>query len=157
MTLETPDERLERLRAGLPFWYRDKWRRVSANGIEPHGSSKEDPRDPEPEQVSACRAWLREFAAPTKTIRRERSSYQYKHAVEDSARALGVSLYVSNGAFIVAAIAEGYRLERDDYSSQNALFALTLLRKTKELGKKAGVWAAPSSNVIERHRDESRQ
>ena len=59
------------------------------------------------EQIAICCAYLSRFAKPTKTIRRKRSSYGWKHVVEGWA-----GTYISNGAFMVAARILGYRLER---------------------------------------------
>ena len=92
-------------------------------------------------EIALSREWLREFASPTKTIRARcgRSSYALKHAVERWTRQLhsqwrqidradrewtGNYHYVSNGAFIVAAIAEGYRVKRIS-DGPNAFFNLT--------------------------------
>jgi hypothetical protein len=118
-------------RADHPHFWRDRWRRVSAEGIEPHAGGPEKSADPEPQQIAACRAWLREFAVPTKTIRPRASSYGYKHVVERWTREKGVNLYIANGAFIAAAIVEGYRLERTDRSSPNAFFALRVRRQSE--------------------------
>ncbi len=63
------------------------------------------------DQVQACVDWLREFGTPTKTIRTWTDSYSLKHIVER-----WDGHYVCNGAFIVAAIREGYTAvpSRDD-------------------------------------------
>ncbi len=110
--------------------YLDKhrWRRVSAAGFEPNREGTEDTRDPSPEEIAACRLWLRTYAVPTKTIR-PRTSYGYKHHVERWA-----DLYVPNGAFIQAAILEGFRVERIDHTSINAVFALRMRRRGETPG-----------------------
>lgn len=60
-------------------------------------------------QVNACAQFVEHCCEPTKTFRRrERSSYGWKHLAE-----LVLGQYVCNGAFIVAALLAGYRLERD--------------------------------------------
>jgi hypothetical protein len=107
---------------------RARWRRISASGIEPNRFWPENMTEPDREQIAACRAWLREFAIATAAIRRRRSSYAYKHDVEDWARANEHALYVSNGAFIVAAIAEGVRVERAIEAGLNAVFAFRVRR-----------------------------
>jgi len=75
------------------------------------------------EQVAICCAYLKRFAKPTKTIRRKRSSYGWKHVVEGWA-----GTYISNGAFMVAARALGYRLKRIG-AEPNAWLNLALRRQ----------------------------
>lgn len=116
-----------------------EWARVSANGIEPNSTWKEDETDPVPAQIEKCREWLRAHAEPTRGIRRRHSSYGLKHAVERWTRAPGRSydqtdhfgrkwtgdyFYVSNGAFIAAALDEGYRAQRVRPGCLNAFFNL---------------------------------
>lgn len=63
------------------------------------------------EQVAICRVWLRHHARPLKTVSNSRSSYNYKHDVEEwLEHKQGLRSYVANGAFIAAAQAEGYRV-----------------------------------------------
>lgn len=78
---------------------------IHADGICRAGCSHEPPNA---EQVEACRAWLRTYAQPRKTFNRRSSSYGLKHDVE---RDSDGHLYVSNGAFLKAALLEGYRIE----------------------------------------------
>lgn len=66
-------------------------------------------RAPDAEQVGACRAWLRKYAQPRKTMNLRTSSYGLKHDVE---RDSDDEVYVSNGALIKAALFEGYRIEQ---------------------------------------------
>jgi hypothetical protein len=70
-----------------------------------------DPCPIDPEQVSICRVWIREYCTPRKTINTSSTSYGLKHRVENFCRNLGTPHYISNGAFIAAALAEGYRAE----------------------------------------------
>ncbi len=102
---------------------------------------------PNPGEVECCRAWLREWATPRKTLNTRRSSYGLKHDVERASQRQGVSylanlptndpsaselfdrIYVSNGAFIAAAIAEGYRLTPTQPGSPNAFFNFTVRRR----------------------------
>jgi hypothetical protein len=53
--------------------------------------------------VGRCADWIKANTTPRKTINRDRSSYGLKHDVE---RASGT--YVTNGAFIAAAIGLGF-------------------------------------------------
>jgi len=111
---------------------------IDANGIR----TSKYPRceDPDPEQVELCRRWLRLHAEPRKSVNRTVSSYGLKHFVEDWTRTLGQSfdqvdpwgrawtgdyLYVSNGAFIAAAIEEGYRILRCGPDSPNAFLNIS--------------------------------
>lgn len=61
-----------------------------------------------PREVDACRGWLREHTRPVQAInRRAGNSYSLKHQVESVA-----GHYVRNGAFIMAALLEGYQMDR---------------------------------------------
>ncbi len=77
---------------------------------------------PDPRQVVVCRRWIRWFVRPRKTINSRRSSYGLKHDAENWA-----GIYVTNGAFIAAAVAEGYRYEQID-RGPNANFNMGFAR-----------------------------
>ena len=87
--------------------------KIDANGFRYPGGPVYAP--PCEEQIDLARAWLRENCEPRKTINRDRSSYSFKH---DAERATGG--YIANGAFLVAAQLEGYKLERVHRRSPNA-------------------------------------
>jgi hypothetical protein len=76
---------------------------------------------PEAKEVELCKKWIKHNCLQTKTIRPKLGSYQFKHIVE---RNCGV--YISNGAFIQAAIELGY-----DYKpcGINADFNMTASRR----------------------------
>src|SRR5687767_4703646 len=57
--------------------------------------------------IGRCADWIRANVTPRKTINRSRSSYGLKHDVE---RASGRA-YVTNGAFIAAAIGLGFKFK----------------------------------------------
>ena len=58
------------------------------------------------DEVATCAAWI--LRQPlTKQVNMETSSYTYKHIVEDTSKAAGGISYVSNGAFIAAALGLG--------------------------------------------------
>lgn len=79
-------------------------------------------------QVSACRLWIRTHAHSTKTIRKRWSSYSLKSKVESWSQTVrgGVDyIYIPNGAFIVAAQLEGFRIEQCSARSPNAWFNMT--------------------------------
>lgn len=106
-------------------------------------SSTCDHREPNAAQVEACCEWLRRWAMPTATISLRRGSYALKHLVENASAQTGVVhlqtdrhgrrwggryLYVSNGAFITAALLEGYQMRQAGPDSLNAFFNLTVRR-----------------------------
>ena len=102
---------------------------ITANGLWPASSlcnGIEGPNrvPPNPKQVAICREWLALFAIHTKTIRPRRCSYEYKHDVERWTEKRGPREYIANGAFIAAAVAEGYRLKPTSDGSPNAYFNL---------------------------------
>ena len=60
-------------------------------------------------QIQLCSTFLDTYALPRKTINDRHTSYSYKHHVEQwTTYALGSTFYISNGAFIAAALREGY-------------------------------------------------
>lgn len=69
------------------------------------------------EAIGVSRVWIRRnFATALKPGRAKwRSSYWLKHRVEADCR----GVYVSNGAFIVAMMLEGYGIERFDPKTPN--------------------------------------
>ena len=89
-------------------------------------SSTEDPEELkqiDEHQIDVCMAWLEEFAKPKKSIKQGISSYSYKHVVEEWCSRIGKPEYISNGAFIVAAIRLGYRAVRGIHANDpNAYF-----------------------------------
>lgn len=79
---------------------------------------------PPSEEVVLCAAWIAEFAKKKKGINYKYSSYGLKHIVEKWARR-----YVSNGAFIQAAIDAGYEYQ---VRGQNGYFNMSLPRRYTE-------------------------
>ena len=63
------------------------------------------------DEICASSDWLR-TRVRRKTVDTRRNSYGYKHDVERWWRARGVGQYVSNGAFIVAAVGLGFTWRR---------------------------------------------
>ena len=98
--------------------------RVTANGIVDASAAGDAPDET---QIAACQAWLRANARPTKTIRPRPYSYALKHVVEAALGGPGRA-YISNGAFIVAALREGYRARRCSWTSPNAHFNMAFSR-----------------------------
>jgi len=78
---------------------------------------------PNREQVRACKAWVSEWVTPRKSINRQRDSYGLKDDVE---RWHGS--YISNGAFIQAAVECGYVAERISPDCPNARFNMSYVK-----------------------------
>lgn len=84
---------------------------------------------PSVEQVKICKRWINEFVNKRKTINEDRSSYGLKHKVEMWAEDTS---YVSNGAFIKAAVDLGYKYRRIR-DTPNAFFNMSFpRRRTKQ-------------------------
>lgn len=75
------------------------------------------------EEIAACRQWIRDRLRPRTTINIIHSSYGLKHRVEADLR----GWYVSNGAFIVAMLLEGYGMKAA-VNSPNAHFNFAFLK-----------------------------
>ena len=83
----------------------------------------------DPAQVVLCRAWLRRWAYRRRYINRMRGSYRLKHDVESAPG----GFYVTNGAFILAAILEGYRAIPCASGSPNAYFDLGIRKAPRPI------------------------
>jgi hypothetical protein len=81
------------------------------------------------DEFERSRRWLR-LIPKRQTINRAGSSYGLKHQAEDY---IG---YVSNGMFIAAAIAEGFRVKRCDSGSPNAYFNISSLARRMRVGER---------------------
>jgi hypothetical protein len=87
-------------------------------------------------QVELCRLWLRMYGTHTASINHRISSYGLKHRVTAALKYRVTSAhgaYVTNGAFIVAARLEGYRVERQQNGGPNALFNIYVKRRPRDL------------------------
>jgi len=73
-----------------------------------------------PEEFKAICDFLNENIGHIKTIYIGRTSYSYKHTVENY-----IHHYISNGMFIAAALACGYKMERCGINSPNSFFAMS--------------------------------
>ncbi len=71
-------------------------------------------------EIEICKRWISTFISPRTTLNNQYSSYGMKHLVEDWAET-----YVSNGAFIAAAIDLGYRYKQGQAKSPNAVFNMS--------------------------------
>ena len=80
----------------------------------------------DPNQVQTCVEWLlaHDAFSRRKTINTKYTSYSWKHKVERAK-----NQYVSNGAFICAALYLGYKMKRARLTSPNVYFNI---REVKE-------------------------
>src|SRR5919199_5860204 len=66
-----------------------------------------------------CQEWLQQLIS-VKTLNKKHSSYGYKHVVENWS-----NVYISNGAFIAAALAAGWHCEITNPNSPNVYLAMS--------------------------------
>jgi len=81
------------------------------------------PEKPPRFEVDICKLWIKKFIDPRKTINTRHGSYSLKHFVEDWA-----GHYISNGAFIQAAIELGFNYRN---RGPNAWFNMSFIRAEK--------------------------
>jgi uncharacterized protein YozE (UPF0346 family) len=95
---------------------------ITANGLVSSGvyDAEKYPL-PSPDEVQVCQSWIEKFAKRTKHINRETYSYSLKHRVERWSGS-----YVSNGAFILAALNMGYEFYPFQEQSPNVVFNMRL-------------------------------
>ena len=100
---------------------------VEAVGLVASGPAADLESLAEGAEVALCREWIQAFCRPSKDVTTNRSSYGYKHDVERWVRSKsGASHYISNGAFILAALAEGFRCAPTEPGSANAHFNMSI-------------------------------
>ena len=80
------------------------------------------------DEIEYCKEWINEFITPRNTINEQRSSYGLKHRVEQWPGR--ESKYVSNGAFILAALELGYTYKRIQ-NGPNAFFNMSFVKLNK--------------------------
>jgi hypothetical protein len=100
--------------------------KITARGLEPIETER---KKPDKDQVEACREVLRQ-CKKLKSVYRHMSSYKYKHIFE---RYLG--FYISNGAFIQAAVDEGFTVIENPpnaYFNISQKFINNLIKQTHE-------------------------
>jgi hypothetical protein len=84
---------------------------------------------PQESQIRTAENWIATFCRPRKLINARASSYELKHRAEDWTRKIGSSdPYISNGAFIAAALRSGYRMRPHFTGSPNAFFNMRLVK-----------------------------
>lgn len=76
------------------------------------------------EQVKTCEEWIKNNARKRETMNKDRTSYGLKHDVERD-----TGKYVTNGAFIQAAINLGYKAKPLANNSPNAEFNMGFAKK----------------------------
>lgn len=81
---------------------------------------------PEPYQVEVCEQWIAKNAHKVKNVVRDRNSYSLKHTVE---RTMEHLVYVSNGAFIQAAVNLGYTVYVEPNAPTNCYFNMSIPKK----------------------------
>jgi hypothetical protein len=69
---------------------------------------------PDLEMVKLCRQFIKEWLSPAPNCKRKISSYHLKHEVERWSGS-----YITNGAFILAAVLEGLHQEPTSLNSPN--------------------------------------
>ena len=104
---------------------------ITANGI-----SVIPGEPPDPFQVEHCEAWIKRFARPRKSINFEAFSYVLKHVVESWFYMDTVwpdpRGYVTNGAFIQAALNLGYKyLPAGHGKNPNCYFNMSFKKSRK--------------------------
>jgi hypothetical protein len=95
---------------------------------------------PNEKEIKLCMDWIKEMISPRKTINTKYSSYYLKHKVEDwlakkpeNNGFKNENTYVSNGAFIQAAINLGYKYKQGCDCSLNANFNMSFKKIAKLL------------------------
>ncbi len=83
--------------------------------VNSEGFADEPGQSPSTKEVALCKEWIQQYALPTERFGHY-SSYFLKHVVERWA-----GEYVSNGAFIQAALELGYSVRRTE-DTPNAVF-----------------------------------
>jgi hypothetical protein len=105
--------------------------RIWAFGMLPDSNA----RFVDPAQVEIAREWIQRFTRPVAEINRRTSSYRMKHLTEAWARSERlVPSYVSNGAFITAALLEGYTVQWTE-GRPNCVFNFAIQRGAFEVSR----------------------
>lgn len=100
---------------------------------------------PDPVEVERARAWIQQFGRRLKNVNYRANSYMLKHCVERWWRATrpGQPYYVSNGAFIQAAMDMGYRAKPVG-TNGDAVFNMSVPRKGTGQREQAGFVDLPA-------------
>jgi len=118
---------------------------IGKNGIYPSNMGNELNADDSLEsydgkrQIQLCEDWIKKFCSKTHPnigIVKRRSSYGFKHKVERYYRkekGFEFDNYVSNGAFIQAAINLQYEVKRTDLNSPNVYLNIVIINKKMDI------------------------
>lgn len=93
-------------------------------------------RKPSKENIDECRKWIGKWIDERKSINKNRGSYKLKQLVEDYRIEDTHDDYISNGAFIQAAVDEGYKIQPFGPNSPNAYFNMSFVRIKKEIKRR---------------------
>lgn len=74
-----------------------------------------------PEEIKICESWIQKHIETQKTINKKQGSYSLKEMVEKEN-----DVYISNGAFIQAAINLNYKYQKSHRSEKNVFFDMKL-------------------------------
>lgn len=88
-----------------------------------------DHKLPVADEVALCRAWIRRNAHHLKSFNARAFSYALKHRVEEAEGA-----YVSNGAFVTAALLEGYGAKAYEGDGLGAYFNMGFRKPARGVG-----------------------
>jgi hypothetical protein len=109
---------------------------LTANGFEHLVELERRKQKPSPppdkKQVEICTKWIETHARPRKSVNKKSFSYRLKHRVEEHAKT-----YISNGAFITAALALGY--SNFEHDRPNATFRMGLVHRREKNGQETPI------------------
>lgn len=94
---------------------------------------QEKDKKPSKESVEECRKWIREWIDERKSINKNRGSYRLKQLVEKIRIEDTYEDHIGNGAFIQAALDEGYQIKPFGPNSPNAYFNMSFVRIDREV------------------------
>jgi len=105
---------------------------ICKNGVKLFSPLENRSIGPDPLQVDLCIEFIQKYLQPAKKLHR-RSSYGWKHVVERWAET-----YITNGAFIMAALLEGIDQDIIYKSTHTRLFLSPKTRAISTMIKKGG-------------------
>jgi hypothetical protein len=82
------------------------------------------------DNVRTALRFIETQCCPQKTFNKKRGSYGLKHDAEAWGKENGMSSYVANGEFILAAILAGFDFKREKRANPNCLFNIAFLKKS---------------------------
>ncbi len=97
---------------------------------------QEKDKKPPKESIEECRKWIRKWIDKRKSINKNRWSYSLKQLVEDYRIEDTYEGHIGNGAFIQAALDEGYQIKPFGPNSPNAYFNMSFVRIDREVKRR---------------------